>query len=163
MKDLEILIVLRKCLIVEQGGLSIHLLDSDPGVTHQHMALAEKSACHLGFSVDNVAKLDLLLAKFLLVLLQPRLVVLDEEVDGVSLGQECRPESCILDIARDWSNHKLLPGRPSGVRGWATRLEPVLALAMLVRHRHQRVVWHFIKRWFCLKAAAASVVARGRR
>ena len=42
--------------------------------------------------LHDVAKLDLLLAKLLLVFLQPRLVVLDEQVDGVPLGQKCRPE-----------------------------------------------------------------------
>ena len=75
------------------------------------MTLAQQSAGHLWFSVagkaelvlifviddaqgehlHNVAKLDLLLAKLLLVLLQPGLVVLDEKVDGVALRQECRP------------------------------------------------------------------------
>ena len=74
------------------------------------MTLAQQPAGHLWFSVagkaelvlifvidaqgehlHNVAKLDLLLAKLLLVLLQPGLVVLDEKVDGVALRQECRP------------------------------------------------------------------------
>ena len=110
MKDLKILIVLLKenHLVVEQGRLAVHLLDSDPGVPHQHVALAQQPACHLRLRVaanvnvdssfyyaqkylHNVAEFDLLLAKFLLVFLQPGLVVLDEEVDGVALGQKCRP------------------------------------------------------------------------
>ena len=81
------------------------------------MTLAQQPAGHLWFSVagkaefvlifviddaqgehlHNVAKLDLLLAKLLLVLLQPGLVVLDEEVDGVALRQECRPGRQNLD------------------------------------------------------------------
>ena len=60
-------------------------------VTHHDVALAEESAGHLGLRVDHVAELDLLLAELLLVLLQPGLVVLDEQVDGVALGEEGRP------------------------------------------------------------------------
>ena len=103
-------------LIVEQCGLAIHLLNGNPGVSNKHMTLAQQPAGHLWFSVagkaelvlifvidaqgehlHNVAKLDLLLAKLLLVLLQPGLVVLDEEVDGVALRQECRPGRQNLD------------------------------------------------------------------
>ena len=54
-------------------------------MSHQHMALAEQAARHLRLGVDHVAELDLLLPELHLVLLQPGLVVLDEEVDGVSL------------------------------------------------------------------------------
>ena len=81
------------------------------------MTLAQQPAGHLWFSVagkaelvlifviddaqgehlHNVAKLHLLLAKLLLVLLQPGLVVLDEKVDGVALRQECRPGRQNLD------------------------------------------------------------------
>ena len=78
-------------LVVEEGRLPIHLLDSNPGMSHQHMALAKKAAGHLRLSVDHVAELDLLLPELLLVLLQPGLVVLDEQVDGVALGEEGRP------------------------------------------------------------------------
>ena len=63
-------------------------------MSHQHMALAKKAAGHLRLSVDHVAELDLLLPELLLVLLQPGLVVLDEEVDGVSLRQESGPVMC---------------------------------------------------------------------
>ena len=72
-------------LVVEEGRLPIHFLDSNPGMSHQHMALAKQAAGHLRLSVDHVAELDLLLPELLLVLLQPGLVVLDEEVDGVTL------------------------------------------------------------------------------
>ena len=66
-------------------------------MSHQHMALAEQAARHLRLGVDHVAELDLLLPELLLVLLQPGLVVLDEEVDGVALRQECRPGRQNLD------------------------------------------------------------------
>ena len=70
------------------------------------------------------------------------------------------PESGILDISRDWPNHKLLPCGPSWVWSWAAGLEPVLPFAVLVRHRHQRVVRHLVQAW--LRLHAASIGSRRR-
>ena len=74
------------------------------------MALAEEPPGHLRLRVDDVAELDLLLAKLLLVLLQPRLVVLYEQVDGVALGQEGRPGArvglTIIDCSRRYLREK---------------------------------------------------------
>ena len=60
LKDLEILIVLLKVhLIVEQCRLAVHLLDGDPGVPHQHVALAQQPASHLWLSVaGNKKRID---------------------------------------------------------------------------------------------------------
>lgn len=98
-------ILLKDDLVVEQGGLAVHLLNSNPSMPYQHVALAQQPASYLRLGVDNIAKLDLLLAKFLLVLLQPGLVVLDEQVDGVSLGQKGRPEGGILNIPWNGPDH----------------------------------------------------------
>ena len=72
------------------------------------------------------------------------------------------PKSGILDIPRDWPNHKLLPCGPSWVWSWAARLEPVLPFAVLVRHRHQRVVRHLVQAWLRLHAASIGGRRRSR-
>jgi len=66
-------------------------------------------------------------------------------MDGVTLAQESRPEGRVLDIAGNRSNHQLLDGRPPGVGGGAAGLEPVLALAVLVGHRHQGVILDIVE------------------
>lgn len=72
-------------LVVEEGRLSVHFLYSNPSMADHDMALVVEAPSDLWLGVDDVAELDLLLAKLLLVLLQPGLVVLDEQVDGVAL------------------------------------------------------------------------------
>ena len=109
------IIAIRNCLIVEDGWLSVHLLDRHLGVAHHHVAAGQQPPGNLGLGVaanqnmvsnsnqtlikilfdlylivhirrylHNVSKLDLFLAKLLLVFLKPRLVILDEQVNGVS-------------------------------------------------------------------------------
>ena len=75
-----------------------------------------------------------------LILLQPGLVVMDEEVYGVALAEEGGAQGAILDVTRGGPDHELLDGGPARVRGGAARLEPVLALAVLVGQRHQGIV-----------------------
>jgi hypothetical protein len=50
------------------------------------------------------------------------------------------PEGGVLHIARNGSDHELLAGRPTGIRGGRAGLEPVLSLTVLVSQRHNRVV-----------------------
>ena len=89
-------------LVAEDGWLTIHLLDRHLGVTHHHIPRTQQSPDNLGLGIPaekhmnqkhhlrqwqylhNISKLDLLLAELLLVLLQPSLVVLDEQVNGVT-------------------------------------------------------------------------------
>ena len=109
--------IIGNCLIVEDGWLSVHLLDRHLGVAHHHVAAGQQPPGNLGLGVaannnlvlatqiisnptlikilfdlylvkhrylHNVSKLDLFLAELLLVFLKPRLVILDEQVNGVS-------------------------------------------------------------------------------
>ena len=107
------IIAIGNCLIVEDGWLSVHLLDRHLGVAHHHVAAGQQPPGNLGLGVaanqnmvsnsnltlteilfdlyriehrylHNISKLDLFLAKLLLVFLKPRLVILDEQVNGVS-------------------------------------------------------------------------------
>ena len=89
-------------LVAEDGWLTIHLLDRHLGVTHHHIPRTQQSPDNLGLGIPaekhmnqihqltqcqylhNISKLDLLLAELFLVLLQPSLVVLDEQVNGVT-------------------------------------------------------------------------------
>ena len=75
-----------------------------------------------------------------LILLQPGLVVMDEEVYGVALAEEGGAQGAILDVARGGPDHELLDGGPARVLAGTARLEPVLALAVFVGQRHQIVV-----------------------
>jgi len=133
-------------LVVEDSGLAVHLLDLYFGVADHDMPNAKKTLSHLRVSVYDISKLDLLLAKLLLVLLQPGLVILDEKVSGMTFTEKGRPKGCILHITRNWSNHELLLGAPPRVRRGAAGLEPVLALAVLVCQSHQRIVLHVVQR-----------------
>ena len=108
--------IIGNCLIVEDGWLSVHLLDRHLGVAHHHVAAGQQPPGNLGLGVaannnlvlatqiisnptliklfdlylmkhrylHNVSKLDLFLAELLLVFLKPCLVILDEQVNGVS-------------------------------------------------------------------------------
>ena len=110
--------IIGNCLVVEDGWLSVHLLDRHLGVAHHHVAAGQQPPGNLGLGVaannnlvsnsnliisnpiltkilfdlylkehrylHNVSKLDLFLAELLLVFLKPCLVILDEQVNGVS-------------------------------------------------------------------------------
>jgi len=135
-------------LVVEDGRLTVHLLDSDLGVADHDITLGQQPPGHLLLGVHNVSELDLLLPELLLVLLQPGLVILDEQMNGVSLGQKGRSKGGVLHISGDGAYHQLLLGGPPGVGGGTPRLEPVLALAMLVGQRHDGGVLHVVKAGF---------------
>ena len=49
-----------------------------------------------------------------------------------TFGQKGRSKGGVLHVAGDWSDHELLFGGPPRVGGRAARLEPILALAVLV-------------------------------
>ena len=107
------IIAIGNCLIVEDGWLSVHLLDRHLGVAHHHVAAGQQPPGNLGLGIaanksmvsnsnltlteilfdlyrterrylHNVSKLDLFLAKFLLIFLQPSLIVLDEQMNCVT-------------------------------------------------------------------------------
>jgi len=134
-----------KSLVCEDGWLTIHLLDRHLGVSHHHISGTQQSPGNLRLSVHNISKLDLLLSKLLLVLLQPLLIVLDEEVDGVAFRKESRSEGGILHITGDWTNHQLLSGAPPGVWGGTSALEPIFSHPMLVGQSNQAGVLHIIQ------------------
>jgi len=132
-------------LVSEQCGLAIHLLHGDLSMADQDVASSKQASGNLGLSVHDVSKLDLLFPKFLLVLLQPSLIVLNKKMNGVTFRKESRTKSGVLDIAWNGADHELLPGAPPRVRGGAAGLKPILPLAVFVGHRYQRVVLHLVQ------------------
>lgn len=72
---------------------SIHPLDANlntltRGPTYNDAALPEQALSCLSFGEDHITKLDLSRSKFLLVSLQPSLIVLYEEVAGLTMREE---------------------------------------------------------------------------
>ena len=68
------------------------------------------------------------------------LIVLDEEVEGVSLGEKGGPQLGIFHVPGNGADHELVGGAPPRIRHRTGRLEPVLPLPKLVGERHNGVV-----------------------
>ena len=59
--------------LVEDCGFAVHLLDANSNVADGDVAVEEEAGCRLPLSVHHVPKLDVLIPKLLLILLQPAL------------------------------------------------------------------------------------------
>merc|ERR1712002_1151708 len=64
-------------LIGEKRWLTIHLLDSNTSMAHKHMTSSKQPTGNFRLCIHNISKLDLLLAKLFLILLQPSLIILN--------------------------------------------------------------------------------------
>lgn len=80
--------------------------------------------------------------------MKTHLIVLNEEVKGMALGEEGGAELRVLHVPGNRPYHQLMGRSPSGIWHWAGRLEPVLPLPELVGERHNGGVLYVVKAWF---------------
>jgi len=117
--------------------LHAHLNPLPRSSAHHDTSLPEETLRSLSFCEHHISKLDLSRPKLLLIPFKPSLVVLDEEVASLSVREEGSTQLAVVTVSRNWPSHELLNSRPSWIRSRAARLEPVLALSVLVGQGHQ--------------------------
>jgi len=133
---------------VHYCGSSVHLLHSDlDSVRDPDAPFGQEESCDLLMSVYHIPKLDLSSSKPLLIPLKPGLVILDEEVTGLTSGQQRGTQLVVLHVAWDGPNHQLVGWLEARVRGWAPRLKPILSFALFVSKSHDGGVLDLIQAW----------------